>query len=255
MGYMELMARAQNIEILGKLVDNFVRDGLSNTKTDVESVFDMEDGFRDTIWMKMCIGHLRKDSASSMIIDERYLGPEYDLDLMLKLPTDSLGYTYAKLMSTKKLHPHFYRDRTSTKSETDYVTMRVRKTHDMYHILSGFDMQIGEVGTIALNVIQYGYPSFMLIELIGLTMACFPTLAEQKDIEKDTTESIAGLVFDTLSLGIKMGREAKPLFPVKFEDMYENSLNEVRKKLNITPVKEGPTSWYQDPVLKNLGLS
>jgi ubiquinone biosynthesis protein COQ4 len=83
---------------------------------------------------------------------------------MLGLPTDSLGYTYAKLMSTKKLHPHFYRDRTSIDSETDYVTMRVRKTHDMYHIISGFDMHVGETGAIALNVAQYGYPSFMLLQ-------------------------------------------------------------------------------------------
>jgi ubiquinone biosynthesis protein Coq4 len=108
---MDLMAKAQNIEILGKLIDNFVHADLYNTQKDVESVFDVEDGFRDTIWMKMCIAHLKKDPACSRIIQERYIGPEYDLEEMLKLPSDSLGYTYAKLMSTKKFHPHFYRDR------------------------------------------------------------------------------------------------------------------------------------------------
>jgi ubiquinone biosynthesis protein Coq4 len=133
-------------------------------------------------------------------------------------------------MSTKKLHPHFYRDRTNTDSETDYVAMRVRKTHDMYHIISGFDMHVGEIGAIALNVAQYGYPSFMLLELISLIMACFPGLNG-------------------------VGRECKPLFPIKFEDMFNKPLQEVRNELNIIPVREGPVSWYQDPELKDLKLS
>ena len=254
---MELMAKAQNIEIIGNLIDNFVHAELYNTQKDVESVFDMEDGFRDTMWMRMCIENLKKDPASSRIIEGRYVGPEYNLEEMLRLPTNSLGYTYAKLMSTKKLHPHFYRDRTNTDSETDYVTMRVRKTHDMYHIISGFDMHVGEIGAIALNVAQYGYPSFMLLELISLIMACFPGLNGETELKKGKSpadESLSYEVFDTLSLGIKMGRECKPLFPIKFEDMFNKPLQEVRNELNIIPVREGPVSWYQDPELKDLKL-
>lgn len=49
------MAKAQNIEIIGNLIDNFVHAELYNTQKDVESVFDMEDGFRNTMWMRMCI--------------------------------------------------------------------------------------------------------------------------------------------------------------------------------------------------------
>ena len=255
---MELMARAQNIEVIGNLIDNFVHAELYGTQKDVESVFDMEDGFRDTIWMKMCIENLKKDSMCSRIIEERYIGPEYNLDEMLKLPTDSIGYTYARLMSAKKLHPHFYRDRASINSETDYVTMRVRKTHDMYHIISGFDMHVGEIGAIALNVAQYGYPSFMLLELISLIMACFPGLNGESELKKSKTapdEFLSYEVFDTLSLGIKMGRECKPIFPVKFEEIYDTPLEDVRKELNIIPVKEGHVSWYKDPDLVKLGLS
>jgi ubiquinone biosynthesis protein Coq4 len=206
----------------------------------------------------MCIDNLKKDPASLRIIEERYIGPEYNLEEMLELPANTLGYTYAKLMSTKKLHPHFYRDRKSIGSETDYVTMRVRKTHDMYHIISGFDMHVGEIGAIALNVAQYGYPSFMLLELISLIMACFPGLNGEAELKKgktSTDEFLSYEVFDTLSLGIKMGRECKPLFPVKFENMYNRDLKDVRKELNVVPVKEGPVSWYQDPELKHLSIS
>ena len=51
-----------------------------------------------------------------------------------------------------------------------------------------------------------------------------------------------------------MGRKAKPLFPLKFEEMLKMPLEEVRKDLNITPVREGLGSWYQDPALKDAGL-
>ncbi len=61
-------------------------------------------------------------------------------------------------------------------------------------------------------------------------------------------------VFDTLSAGIKMGREAKQLFPMKFEGMLASPIQDVRMELNITPVREGP-SWYQNPKLKDAGLS
>jgi ubiquinone biosynthesis protein Coq4 len=155
-------------------------------------------------------------------------------------------------MKSMGLQVHFYksRDRTGLDDLSDYVTMRVRKTHDLYHMISGFNMNIGEIGVIALNVTQYAYPAFMLVDLIAVAAACFPGLAKIPESEKVQS----GLVFDTLSKGIKMGREAKPLFPVKFEEMVEKPIEEVRKELNIAPIKEGP-SWYQYSQLKNKELS
>jgi hypothetical protein len=50
-----------------------------------------------------------------------------------------------------------------------------------------------------------------------------------------------------------MAQECKPLFPVKFEEMFEKPLDEVRKELNITPLKEGP-NWYQYPKIKEAGI-
>jgi ubiquinone biosynthesis protein COQ4 len=90
----------------------------------------------------------------------------------------------------------------------------------------------------------------MLIDLVGLTMACFPGLSRMTESEK----FLGGFVFDTLSAGIKMGREARQLFPMKLEEMLERPIQEVRRELNITPIREGP-SWYQNPKLKDAGLS
>ena len=43
------MARAQNIEIIGNLIDSLVHAELYSTQQDVQSVFDMEDGFREVV--------------------------------------------------------------------------------------------------------------------------------------------------------------------------------------------------------------
>ena len=48
------------------------------------------------------------------------------------------------------------------------------------------------------------------------------------------------LGLDTLSAGIKMGREAKRLFPVRFEEMLNRPLEEVRKETEHYPTKR----WF-----------
>ena len=246
MGYMDLMSKVDNIELLGGMIKHLVTN-----RGKLDTVFDLEDGFRDTIWMKNCIERLKEDPESAKMFEEKYMGPEYDLDELSKLPKDTLGYNYAFLMKTMGFEPHFYRsrDRPSLENDSDYVTMRVRKTHDLYHTISGFNMAIGEIGVIALNVTQYSYPAFMLIDLVAVGAACFPGLASIPQSEKIHSS----MVFETLAKGMKMAQECKPLFPVKFEEMVEMPIDDVRKKLNITPVKEGP-SWYQYPKIKEAGI-
>lgn len=77
-------------------------------------------------------------------------------------------------------------------NDTDYATMRVRKTHDMYHTISGFNMIIGEIGAIAFNVTQYSYPAFMLIDLVAVGAAFFPGLASSLNSEKIHSSAIFG---------------------------------------------------------------
>lgn len=254
MGYMELMTKAENINKLKELMNKIV---VATPESSLRTVFDLEDGFRDTIWMKKCIEHIKVDPASAKILEERYVEPEWNLDKMLKLPKNSLGWTYAKLMSTLGYVPHFYRERKSIEEESDYVTMRVRSTHDMLHVVSGFDMIHGEIATIGLNTGQYGYPGFMLIDLMALFFACFPTMEDSKNTistEAYVREEVrtGGMIFDILTHGISMARKAKPLFAVKFGEILDQPLDKVRKDLNIEPCTSGKYSWYTDPRLKGI---
>jgi ubiquinone biosynthesis protein COQ4 len=52
MGYMDLMSKAENVNLLGKLVENFVVEG---EHKGLDSVYDLEDGFHKTVWMNNSI--------------------------------------------------------------------------------------------------------------------------------------------------------------------------------------------------------
>ena len=156
--------------------------------------------------MKACIERLKADPAARKCIDDRYLGPELDLDKLVAYARGSLGYTYAKVMKHLGYIPHFYGDRPSIDEETDYVTMRVRKTHDFHHIVTGFSMiGPGDLGVIAITALQYGYPAFMTIDLgaIALSMMRVEGWGDQ---------------VSWVRRGWEMADRIKPLMGVRWED-------------------------------------
>ena len=106
---MDPVSKVDNIELLGGMIKHLVTN-----RGKLDMVFDLEDGFRDTIWMKNCIERLREDLESTRMFEERYLGPEYEPDEMLKLLQGSLGYTYAFLMKTMSFKPHFHHQETES---------------------------------------------------------------------------------------------------------------------------------------------
>src|SRR5262244_3485959 len=56
---------------------------------DTATVGRLEDHFRDRPPMKTCIERMKKDPATRKCIDERYLGPELDLDKLITYPRGS----------------------------------------------------------------------------------------------------------------------------------------------------------------------
>ena len=185
---------------------------------------------------------MKQDQATSAMLAERYMGPDFDLEKLSKMPEGSLGWTYAKVMTAINYKPDFYRLR-SVESDADYVINRVRKTHDLHHILTGFSFDdFGENGVISVTVAQLAYPGFMLIDIISLMLSFFAG--------KDELGIDVEYLFDIISAGIKMGRKAKPLFPVKWEEVFERPLEELREELNIQPVTSGRYSWYSNPKIR-----
>jgi ubiquinone biosynthesis protein COQ4 len=207
---------------------------------DTATVGRLEDHFRNRPAMKACIERMKAEPAMRKCIEERYLGPELDLDVLANYPRGSLGYTYARVMKYLGYSAHFYGDRPSLDEETDYVTMRVRKTHDFHHIVTGFSMiGPGELGVIAITALQYGYPAFMTIDLGAIALSMMRVEGWGQQIH-------------SVRAGWDMADRVKPLMGVRWEDGLDKPLDVWRKELNVEPIRHGQNSWYE--VLANLQL-
>jgi ubiquinone biosynthesis protein Coq4 len=227
-------------------------DLAAGASKDVNNVFDLSDKLHPSRPMQLCIQAIQSNPASAEFLKERYIGPPYDLEAMLKMPKDSLGWTYAKVLSTLGYDPQFYRTPDHFENDAEYISFRVYKTHDLHHILTGFSLDnMGELGVISVTSGQTRYPAFIFIALMSLLISFFNS--EQlysKDLEKTEKARTLGYAFKLINQGIDMGQAAKPLFPIKLEEYLEHPLDEVRQELNIHPVTEGIYSWYSNPELQ-----
>jgi len=235
--YINEIATQENINELLTFIDLVAGAG-----EDTNNVFDISDKLRDSSQMEECLAFMKEDPATAAMLAERYMGADFDLEKPSKMPKGSLGWTYAKVMKAINYQPKFYRLRP-VESDADYVINRVRKTHDLHHILTGFSFDdFGENGVVSVTVAQIGHPGFMLIDIISLMLSFFSG--------KDELGIDVEYLFDLISSGIKMGRKSKPLFPVKWEELFEKPLDELRAELNIQPVTSGKYSWYSNPKIQ-----
>ena len=218
---------------------------------DVNNVFDLSDRFSRSRPMERCLQALRSEPASARMLEERYVGPLYDLPAMSSMPKGSLGWTYARVMSTLGYDPQFYRRPEHFADDAAYVNFRVYKTHDIHHVLTGFSLDdLGEIGVISVSSAQFGFPAFVFLGLIAMLRQFLSSQQlYREDLPATEIGKTLGYVYHLVSRGIEMGQAARPLFPIKWEEGFERPLAEWREELNIRPVTDGVFSWYSRPQL------
>jgi ubiquinone biosynthesis protein Coq4 len=124
----------------------------------LETVGELTWGLLTTPAYDLAAQHLKRDPACAGLIRERYIPCAHDLSALLTLPTDSLGYIYAKTMQEKGFDPNLHAGMTA-KSDSEYIELRLSQTHDLWHILTGFDTSLsGEIGLQAFHLSQFPYP-------------------------------------------------------------------------------------------------
>ena len=116
-----------------------------------QSVFDLEDGLLKSKSTEELLRFTSKDPAVHALIKERYLHGLPDTEALSKLPKDTLGYRYFDHLDSMGFDPDYYR-KIDVKNDTDYVMMRIRQTHDIWHVVTGFDTHpLGEIAIKALT--------------------------------------------------------------------------------------------------------
>ena len=191
----------------------------------LQTVGELIDGLLGTPAYDLMAQHLNQDPACAALIRDRYIPPAHDLENLLTYPPDSLGYIYATEMKKTGFDPNLH---AGMVAETDalYVELRLSQTHDLWHIVTGFDTsEIGEIGLQAFHLPQFPYPlATMLVasSLISSTLMAPETLPK---------------LLDAIAQGFQMGKTAKPLFAQKWEEGWEKPLTEWQAELNIQPIR------------------
>jgi ubiquinone biosynthesis protein COQ4 len=191
----------------------------------LETVGELAYGLLEAPAYDLVAHHLNQDPACAALICDRYIPPAHNLDTLLTLPPDSLGYLYAAQMKKMGFDPNLHAGMT-VKSDAEYVELRLSQTHDLWHIVTGFDTSVvGEIGLQAFHLPQFPYPlATMLVanSLISATLKA-PEMLPQ--------------LLEAIAQGFQMGKTAKPLFAQKWEEGWKKPLAQWQAELNVQPLR------------------
>jgi ubiquinone biosynthesis protein Coq4 len=203
---------------------------MSGGDTSLELVGVLTDGLLATPSYALAAQHLRHDPGCAALIDARWVPGPHDLDRLAGLPVGSLGHAYAASLTRLGYDPDLHAGMEAG-SEAAYVEVRLSQTHDLWHVLTGFDTSLlGEIGLQAFHLGQFPYP-----------LGAMLTAQALQSITLFDPEQLPALV-QAIHTGLQMGQQARPLFAQRWEEGWEKPLQQWRQELNLTPVPEWATA-------------
>ncbi|MGD2180862.1 Coq4 family protein [Lusitaniella coriacea] len=148
--------------------------------------------------------------------------PTIDLEELSQLPEGTLGYEYAQHMKRNNIHPLVISSDLIEAAKANPFALRFTATHDIFHILLGFDTTYaGEVGVLGFMIGQ-GYSKFL--------QAYEPVV---KHFYPFILRSQAQQIRANLDRGKALGEQAKCLLAYRFEDNWSRPIEDIRAELRL----------------------
>ncbi len=147
--------------------------------------------------------------------------PILDKATLRAYPEGSLGRAFVQFLDEQGIDPATIL-RPFGDSPKDRFQEHLRKTHDLWHTLTGFDTSVaGEAGLQAFYMAQQESPvTTMLLSLLFLN-----TFVMAKDD--------AGRRVGAVARGWLLGKRARPLFGVDWTPLLGLPIEEVRRQFNV----------------------
>jgi ubiquinone biosynthesis protein COQ4 len=148
-------------------------------------------------------------------------GTTVDLDAFEKLPDGTLGREYARFMRKHGITPDAFCEMPDFGDETaGYLVMRMRQTHDLWHVLAGYAPDVeGEVLLQAFTFGQTNAPSAALISTLGTIRHFVRTPGHMAKLQR----------------AYERGKATKRLAAFRWENYWARPLEEVRALLDCPP--------------------
>ncbi|WP_019506062.1 Coq4 family protein [Pleurocapsa sp. PCC 7319] len=159
---------------------------------------------------------------AKMTLVKKYY-PAINLEELSQLPLGTFGHEYALHMQKNKLKPLKISSEFSEIADSNVFALRYAVTHDIFHVLLGFDTSYaGEIGVLAFATEQNYSRSLKLGLLFAILL--YPVLAPNQ----------LKVIFANLRKGKQMARKANFLLNYRFEDYWAKPITVLRYELNLS---------------------
>jgi len=149
-----------------------------------------------------------------------------DCGELARLPEGTLGHAFGTHMIERGLDPNAIPS-LKADEEWEYVLAHVYETHDIWHVVTGFDTDVpGELGLQAFNLAQF--PGRVGLMLLAAGMLNTLIFHPEERVER----------LDAIARGWRLGREAAPLLGIDWKRWWLRPLDEVRAELLLADVDE-----------------
>jgi ubiquinone biosynthesis protein COQ4 len=148
--------------------------------------------------------------------------PPINLAELIEYPAGTFGYEYAHHMQENHLTPFNISPELDDVARRNVFALRYAVTHDIFHVLLGFDTSYaGEIGVLAFAAEQ-GYSPSLRFSL-RLAQWLYPLIAPG---QRDAIASHA-------QVGRSLAQKAKFLLGYRFEEHWSEPIEEVRSQLGL----------------------
>lgn len=163
-------------------------------------------------------------AAEAQLESVRGYLPRIDVGALRALPDGTLGREYARLLDTNGLSPFTVSEDFDPEIlRRNVFAARYAVTHDMFHVLTGFDTSwAGEMGVLAFAAAQ-GYTRSQRWVGLPLASLLYPLFSPRRALA----------VFRALRRGWRMGKRARFLLGVRLEEHFNRPVADLRAELEI----------------------
>jgi ubiquinone biosynthesis protein COQ4 len=198
---------------------------LFSGSNEVGPVYDIEDGLKHTGVMKSSLDFMLAQPGVVQLAITQYIAPLPYLEALKRLPPGTLGREYAEFVVRHGFDPNFYR-KMETNDISSYLLLRLRQTHDIWHVITGFDINVpDEIGLKAFELAQTRRP----VAGVLVTGGFIKSFLSSNDVNA---------MLSAIGKGYRMGLQAQPLLAQKWEDQWEKPLHELQAELGILNVAQ-----------------
>jgi ubiquinone biosynthesis protein Coq4 len=211
-----LQQRIQSLRMVASLAD-FLKHPDS-----LDSVLNVSASLKDSALSAQMFRHLLANPSMASLVAEEWRPEPIDLDALERLPKGSLGHEYAHQLRILGLTPDSLIDPNPITTPQDFVIHRLRETHDIVHVLTGFGVDgPGELGLQAFNLAQNRSPLAVMLIFGGMLTA----LQNDEPLE---------LLLAALARGFELGLKAECVIAQKLEEGWDRPVADWRQRLRIS---------------------